>query len=84
MSSESEYTNETEQTSVLLLCFLPSHTALDKTDEELSMEPNLLVWNMKCFLVTLCSVTEQSLQGKRDHWINSMNFMNVDLICSFS
>lgn len=40
-------------------------------------------WNICWFHSgTSCSVKEESFQGKkkRDHWINSMNFMNVNLI----
>lgn len=81
---ESEYTNEKERTSALLF-FLSSHSLGWKRRgavrgvEPASAENGISVGSILA-LPVLWKKNHSKEKKKRDHWINSMNFMNVNLI----
>lgn len=70
----------------LLFCFFyHHHIVLDERDVELSAVLNLPALKMEYLLVPFwhflfCERRIIPRKKKRDHWINSMNFMNVNLI----
>lgn len=71
----------------LLFCFVYHHIVLDERDVELSVVLNLPVLKMEYLLVPfwhfLCCERRIIPRKKRDHWINSMNFMNVNFTFFF-